>query len=75
MGQGDGMNNETLPCPFCGSTNLTSNEWSVDEDHASKFGADEFSEIWAMECMDCLGSAPLVSWNRRHNKGATHAST
>ncbi len=59
--------NELLPCPFCGSKNLTSNEWCVDDD---RFGADEFGEIAAVECADCLGSAPLVSWNRRAQPGA-----
>jgi hypothetical protein len=56
---------KAISCPGCGSENITSNEWSVDEDNAAKFGADEFSEIWAFECMDCLFAAPVESWQRR----------
>lgn len=56
---------KALPCPFCGSDAIISNEWSVGEDLAEKLGADEFSEVWAYECTKCLGSAPIVSWNRR----------
>lgn len=56
---------KALPCPGCGSENITSNEWSVDEDHAAQFGADEFSEIWAFECSDCLFAAPIQSWQTR----------
>lgn len=61
------MNQEqaTKPCPFCGSSNITSNEWIVDDDHAGKFDADKFNEVPALECMDCLGAAPVVSWNQR----------
>jgi len=54
-----------LPCPLCGSTNITSNEWSVDGEHAKQFSADEFSEIWAYECNDCLAAAPVQSWQKR----------
>ncbi len=56
-----------LPCPFCGSENIIGNEWVVDDDHAGKFGADEFSEVWAFECSDCLAGAPTLSWNTRHS--------
>ena len=58
---------DLVPCPFCGSKNLTANEWCVDD---NRFGADEFGEIAAVECADCLGSAPLVSWGRRAELGA-----
>jgi len=55
------------PCPCCGSTNITSNEWTVDEDHARQFDADEHSEIWAFECSDCLAGAPAQSWQNRRD--------
>jgi len=55
----------SLPCPCCGSTNITRNEWTVDEDHARQFDADEHSEIWAFECNDCLAAAPIQSWQKR----------
>lgn len=42
------------PCPFCGSTNLTINQWSIDD-----------GEIDAVECLDCYGSAPANTWNQR----------
>lgn len=56
---------KALPCPLCGGENITSNEWQMDEDNANKFGADEWGEIWAFECMDCLAAAPIQSWNNR----------
>lgn len=55
-----------LPCPFCGSQNIAGIEWTVDDDQAKQFDADEFSTVWAFECSDCLGAAPMVSWNKRH---------
>lgn len=56
---------KALPCPICGGENIASNEWTVDDDNAKKFDADEFSEIWAFECMDCLCAAPIKTWNTR----------
>lgn len=45
---------QLLPCPFCGSTHLSQNEWSADD-----------GEFPAIECDDCLGSAPAAVWNAR----------
>lgn len=56
---------EALACPFCGCKELFSNEWQVGDEHAEKLGADEFGEVWAWECKECLGSAPMASWNKR----------
>ncbi len=61
------VSHKALPCPFCGSQNIVGNEWTVDDDHAQQFDADEFSTVWAFECSDCLGAAPMVSWNTRHS--------
>lgn len=61
------VTHKAMPCPFCGSENIVGNEWTVDDDHAKQFDADEFSTVWAFECSDCLGAAPLVSWNKRHS--------
>ena len=43
-----------LPCPFCGSTDLTSNTWSMDE-----------GEKPAIECNNCYAGAPTDVWDRR----------
>lgn len=43
-----------LPCPFCGSTNLLSGEWSL-----------EHYDGEAIECADCAAGAPANVWNRR----------
>lgn len=62
---------KALPCPMCGSENIVSNEWTVDGEHAEKFGADEHSEIWAFECQDCLCSAPVETWQNRRSPWRT----
>lgn len=57
---------EALACPFCGCTELHSNEWVIGEEDAKRIGADtDLGEVWAWECSNCLGSAPMVSWNKR----------
>jgi len=63
------------PCPLCGSTNIIGNEWAVDGEHAKQFDADDFGEIWAYECSDCLASAPVQSWQKRWVEGAPPMNT
>ena len=45
--------NDTLPCPCCGSSNLTANLWSLNNGEAD-----------AVECNDCLAGAPNSSWQK-----------
>jgi len=45
---------DLLPCPHCGSTNLTPNQWSLND-----------GEEDAMECANCYAGAPLRVWNHR----------
>ena len=40
-----------IPCPFCGSTDLTKNLWSLDD-----------GEVDAIECNQCCAGAPAESW-------------
>ena len=42
------------PCPFSGSSDLSMNVWNLDEGEAD-----------AIECNECLGSAPARRWNSR----------
>ncbi len=44
-----------LPCPFCGSTNLTPGYWSLDD-----------GEVDSVECDDCYAGAPVDAWNKRN---------
>lgn len=55
------------PCPFCGCTDLVSNEWAIGDEDAQRIGValDDFGECWAWECTNCLGSAPMASWDKR----------
>lgn len=55
---------QLLPCPFCGSTHLSRNEWSGED-----------GEFPAIECDDCLGSAPEAVWNVRAPVAATRQET
>ncbi len=48
------------PCPFCGGTNFEANTWNLNGE-----------EIFAVECVDCLCSAPLDAWQQRA-KQVTH---
>ena len=54
------MSEETLnqalemPCPFCGSTDLTKNQWSLED-----------TEVDAVECSDCYAGAPAETWIKR----------
>lgn len=45
-----------LPCPHCGSTDLSSGFWSLDDE-----------EVDAVECNNCYAGAPERVWNQRHN--------
>jgi ribosomal protein L37AE/L43A len=47
-----------LPCPFCGSDELLSGSWYIDD-----------GEVDAWECSKCFAGAPKSAWNTRH--GAT----
>lgn len=47
------MSQTDAPCPFCHSTDLTRNEWYVDDE-----------EVPAVECNNCKAGAPLDAWNR-----------
>jgi len=42
------------PCPFCGSTDLSKNFWSLNG-----------GEVDAVECNDCCAGAPAESWVKR----------
>ena len=50
---------QALPCPFCGSTDLTSNLWALEE-----------SEVGAIECNNCYAGAPFTTWNTRADQEA-----
>jgi len=52
---------KTLPCPFCGGTELRTVDW-----------ADETGEYDAIECSNCLGTAPASQWNNRSNEDVQH---
>ena len=43
-------------CPFCGSTDLTVNDWILAEE-----------EVYAIECKRCLAGAPAAVWSHRSN--------
>ena len=45
-----------LPCPFCGCTELTDNQWYFEES----------GEVPAVECSKCFAGAPLKAWNKRN---------
>ena len=47
-------NLNVLPCPFCGSTNLLTGSWYLDDE-----------EVDSIECVDCAAGAPASSWTRR----------
>jgi len=47
-------NNTLNPCPFCGSTELTTNYWSMND-----------GEQEAIECTQCYGSNLRKNWNNR----------
>lgn len=42
------------PCPFCGSVRLSVTDWWDDD-----------GEYPAIECDECKGSSPAVTWNLR----------
>ena len=48
-----------LPCPLCGCTDLSENEWYLDD------GDSAFSEVPAYECRNCKAGAPRNAWNKR----------
>jgi len=52
------MNNttDTLPCPFCGSTDLSIGDWYLDA-----------GEVNSIECNQCFAGAPEREWNERTN--------
>lgn len=54
-----------LPCPFCGSTNVITSEWFVDEELATRFRSESHEAIAVMECTECLAAAPVQSWQNR----------
>lgn len=48
---------DLLPCPHCGSSNLATSLWCLDE-----------GEVDAIECSDCFAGAPLTVWDMRGDK-------
>lgn len=50
------------PCPFCGSHILRITDWW-----------DDSGEYDAVECIQCLGTAPAIQWNNR--QGGNDAAT
>ncbi len=42
------------PCPFCGSTDLSTTDWAGDD-----------GEYTAIACNTCLAEAPADAWNNR----------
>jgi hypothetical protein len=57
---------DNLPCPFCGSTDLVTGSWCVDDDEAHELvNPGDLGEVPSIECNRCLGSAPAENWNRR----------
>jgi len=46
-------------CPFCGSNNLSITPWF-----------DDSGEYDAIECQNCLGSAPYHRWDDRSGAGS-----
>jgi len=50
----DDTEDDLLPCPHCGSTDLVPNKWSLDS-----------GEVDAIECGDCDSGATLEVWNQR----------
>lgn len=57
---------ENLPCPFCGSTDLVTGSWCIDDDEAHELvSPGDAGEVPSVECNRCLGSAPAENWNRR----------
>lgn len=46
--------NNAQPCPFCGSTKLTTSLWSEDN-----------GEYIAISCKQCNAEAPGKTWNDR----------
>ena len=55
---------DLLPCPLCGSTNLSANLWSLDH-----------CEVDAVECNECYCGAPLTAWQNRASPAATIHAT
>jgi len=45
---------QDLCCPFCGSNDLTTGLWSLDE-----------GEVDSIECKQCYAAAPKSVWNDR----------
>jgi hypothetical protein len=53
-------------CPFCGSTDLITGSWCIDDDEAHELvKAGDLGEVPIIECNRCLGSAPAEIWNNR----------
>ena len=50
--------NGWLPCPHCGSADLSSSFWSLDDE-----------EVDAVECNNCYAGAPERAWNQRMSEG------
>jgi len=46
-------------CPFCGSLDLSTNEWCLIDDE----------ETQAIECNHCFAGAPMYIWNGERWKG------
>lgn len=44
------------PCPFCGGTDLSTNDW---------WFIDDEGEVDAIECKTCYAGAPLKTWLKR----------
>ena len=52
-------------CPFCGSTDLITGSWCIDDDEAHELvKAGDLGEVPSIECNRCLGSAPAEIWNK-----------
>ena len=48
---------DLLPCPFCGSSDLSEGMWCLDDT----------GEVDAVECADCYAGAPIACWQKRAN--------
>ena len=60
------MTEQRQPCPFCGSTDLITGSWCIDDDEAHELvKPGDLGEIPSIECNRCLGSAPSEIWDRR----------
>lgn len=61
------MTEAEQPCPFCGSTDLQTGSWCIDESEAYELvKPGDLGEVPSIECNRCMGSAPAENWNKRH---------